>query len=273
LATSLVTKRCGPESAGVKRLNIPRWKAALAGVCICALGLAWEFRRPWFQGNLGIVDAGRVIRSAQPTSQLPQWVRDFHLKSILNLRGGSPADWWYEAEVRTAQEYGLSFYDLPLSATRRPARVELLRLIDVLQQSPYPLLIHCKSGADRTGLASALYRMLQRGDAPEQAEGAFSIEFGHIPLGGTEHLHEPLDEYATWLKANGLPHTPERFRAWVKNDYRSADPPSDPPLYPTGPRARRPDAPVRLETRLRLNTASNAIGPSENPPVPRSSQR
>ena len=87
---------------------------------VCALGLVWEFRRPWFQGNLGIVDPGRVIRSAQPTSQLAQWVKDFQLKSILNLRGGSPADWWYEAEVRTARESGLSFYDLPLSATRRP---------------------------------------------------------------------------------------------------------------------------------------------------------
>ena len=193
---------------------------------------------PLFEGNLGVVDPGRVIRSAQPTSQLGQWVSDFHLKSILNLRGGSPADWWYEAEVRAAQENGLSFYDLPLSATRRPGRIELLRLIDILQQCPYPLLIHCKSGADRTGLASALYLMLGRGEKPEQAGRAFSIEFGHVPLGGTQHLHEPLDEYARWLEANGLPHTPERFRDWVKNDYQSADPPSDPPLYATGPRPR-----------------------------------
>ncbi len=234
-----VTMRCAPSSAGVKSVCIPLGKAALAAIFVCALGLVWELRHPLFQGNLSIVDAGRVIRSAQPTSKLPQWVRDFHLKSILNLRGGSPADWWYEAEVRSAREGGLSFYDLPLSATRRPARIELLRLIDVLRQCPYPLLIHCKSGADRTGLASALYLMLQRGEAPEQAERSFSIEFGHIPLGGTEHLHEPLDEYAAWLKASRLPHTPERFRDWVKNDYFAADPPSDPPLYPTGPRARR----------------------------------
>jgi protein tyrosine phosphatase (PTP) superfamily phosphohydrolase (DUF442 family) len=220
---------------------IKRYALASASVAafVCALGLVWEVRRPLFRGNIGIVDPGKVIRSAQPTSQLPRLVRDFHLKSILNLRGGSPADWWYEAEVRTVRECGLSFYDLPLSATRRPARIELLRLIDVIRQCPYPLLIHCKSGADRTGLASALYRMLQRGEAPEHAEAAFSIEFGHIPLGGTEHLHEPLDEYAGWLKDKGLSHSPERFRAWVQNDYRAADPPADPPLYPTGPRARR----------------------------------
>ena len=210
-------------------------------VCSLAMGLAiaWEFQRPWFQNNLAIVDPGKVIRSAQPTSRLAQWVSDYQIKSILNLRGGSPADWWYAAEVRTARDWGLSFYDLPLSATRRPARLELLRLIDVLQQCSYPLLIHCKSGADRTGLASALYLMLKRGEPPERAERAFSLEFGHIPLCGTQHLHEPLDEYAAWLKANRLPHTPERFREWVRDDYQSADPSLDPPLYPTGPRARR----------------------------------
>jgi protein tyrosine phosphatase (PTP) superfamily phosphohydrolase (DUF442 family) len=234
LATSSATKRCDSAAAG-----LPVGRAALGLVLVCALGLAWEFRRPWFQSNLGIVDRGNVIRTAQPTSNLSRWVNEFHLKSILNLRGGSPADWWYDAEVRTAQENGLAYYDWPLNATRRPTRHELLVLIDVLGQCPYPLLIHCKSGADRTGLASALYLMLRRGETPEQAERAFSLEFGHVPLGGTEHLHEPLDEYAEWLRVNRLSHTAERFRAWVKNEYRSADPPLDPPLLKTGPRPRR----------------------------------
>jgi Tyrosine phosphatase family len=239
LATYSVTKRCAIASVGTKSVRSPFGKAALTAVFVCALGSVWEFRRPWFQGNLGIVDPQRVIRSAQPTAQLPRLVRDFHLRSILNLRGGKPEDWWYEAEVRTVEENRMSFYDLQLSATRRPTRLELLRLIDILRQCPYPLLIHCKSGADRTGLASALYRMVQRGETPEQALGAFSIEFGHVPLCGTQHLHEPLDEYAAWLRTNRLSHTPERFRAWVRNDYRAADPPSDPPPYQTGPRARR----------------------------------
>lgn len=242
MATDAVANQCDSAGAGVKRRGFKAGKAIFVAVIACApfCALVWEIRRPLFEGNLAVVDPGRVIRSAQPTSQLPQWIDYFHLKSILNLRGGGPADWWYEAEVRAVNESGLSFYDLPLSATRRPGRIELLRLIDILQQCPYPLLIHCKSGADRTGLATALYLMLKAGQDPEHAERAFSIEFGHIPLGGPEHLHEPLHEYAAWLKAHGLPHTPERFRNWVKNDYQSADPPSDPPPYPTGPRPRRP---------------------------------
>jgi protein tyrosine phosphatase (PTP) superfamily phosphohydrolase (DUF442 family) len=223
-------------------LSKSRWHNGTAAVLLaiaCLVGLCWEFRRPWFQGNLGIVDPGVVIRSAQPTRDLKHWVRDYQLKSILNLRGGSQPDWWYVAEVQTTEANGLSFYDLPLSATRRPRRHELLKLIDLFQDCPYPLLIHCKSGADRTGLASALYLMVRRSEAPDLAEHAFSIEFGHIPFGGSEHLHEPIDEYSAWLKTQQLPHTPERFRGWVKSEYRDEDPPSDPPRLNPGPRERQ----------------------------------
>ncbi len=201
--------------------------------------MCWEFRRPWFLGNLGVVDPGLVIRSAQPTSQLDSWARDFGLHSILNLRGGSSSDWWYEAEIHRTLEHGLAYYDLPLSATRRPTRRQLLILIDLLAHCRYPLLIHCKSGADRTGLASALYLMVRRGEPPERALGAFSLEFGHVPFFGTEHLHEPLEEYASWLKTSRLSHTASRFRDWVRNQYRADDPPADPPMLQPGPCARR----------------------------------
>jgi hypothetical protein len=209
---------------------------------LLAVSICWTFRRPWFQGNLGVVEAGRVIRSAQPTWQLPGWIREYHLRSILNLRGGGPADSWYEGEVEAARSGGVSFYDFPLSATRRPARYELLVLIDTLRSCPYPLLIHCKSGADRTGLASALYLMLMPGLPPQQAEHAFTVEHGHVPLFGPEHLHEPLMEYAVWLSARGLAHSPDRFRDWVKNSYRSPDRPDDPPPLKPGPRLRHSSA-------------------------------
>jgi hypothetical protein len=194
--------------------------------------------RPWLDGNVGIVDPGRVIRAAQPTNQLPKLIAEYHLASILNLRGGSKRDSWYAEEVRTAEARGVAFFDLPLSPTKRPGRRELLQLIDVLDRLPYPVLIHCKAGADRTGLATAVYLMMHRGERPRQALRAFSICYSHVPLFGPEHLHEPLDEYAGWLDAHGLPHSPERFRQWVKNEYRSNDPHTEPPPLAVGPRQR-----------------------------------
>ena len=181
LATSVISKpsdsACGDVPAIVSRPGKPRQLCSW----FCALSLTWVFRRPWFEGNLAVVDVGRVIRSAQPTTQLPRLIEEYNLKSILNLRGGNPADSWYVAELRTAQTRDLAFYDLPLSATRRPTRRELLYLIDILTHCPYPLLIHCKSGADRTGLASAIYLMTRKGEPREQAEATFSSSLATFP--------------------------------------------------------------------------------------------
>jgi hypothetical protein len=203
---------------------------------VCAVIFGALLTRSWTGSNLGIVHDGRVIRAAQPTTGLRQMIEDYRLASILNLRGGSAKDWWYRSEVETSLSLGVDFYDLPLNATRRPTRSELLRLIDTLARCKYPLLIHCKAGADRTGLASAVYLMMHDGEPPRQALGAFTIFHSHVPWFGTEHLHEPLDEYADWLDATGQIHTPERFRDWVKDHYRSDDPSVDPPLLSPGPR-------------------------------------
>ena len=40
--------------------------------------------------------------------------------SILNLRGGSPSELFYRREVAEATRRGVDFYDLPMSASRRP---------------------------------------------------------------------------------------------------------------------------------------------------------
>jgi protein tyrosine phosphatase (PTP) superfamily phosphohydrolase (DUF442 family) len=239
LATTSTSSTIDPRRHPRSIFRIPSWKTAAIVFLLWAVGASWVFRKPWFLGNLAVVDPGQVMRSAQPTTQLSAWAREFDLKSIVNLRGGGPADWWYGQEIQAAQQSGVIYYDLPLSATRRPTRRELLQLIDLLNRCRYPLLIHCKSGADRTGLASALYRMVRRGEPPESALASFSIEFGHIPVFGTEHLHEPLLEYAAWLKRNHLDHEADRFRTWVKNEYRAADPPVDPAPIQAGPRVRR----------------------------------
>ena len=81
--------------------------------------------------------------------------------------------------------------------------------------------------------------MVRRAEAPENALSSFSIDYGHIPLFGTERLHEPLQQYAAWLKRAGLAHSRDRFRAWIKNEFVATDPPEDPPLILPGPRARR----------------------------------
>lgn len=218
-----------------RRSRRRRYLGLLAGAAL--LLSAYTFQRPLFYGNFAAVERGRVYRSSQPRGGLEGLIRGYKLATILNLRGGTPAEAFYADELRLTRRYGVDFYDFPMSATRRPNRRELLTLLDLFGRCKYPVLIHCKSGSDRTGLASALYLMAgPRGVAPDRALRAFSLHYGHVGLGGTETLHEPFVEYAGWLKAQRVAHTPGRLRHWVEYEYAGDDTtPGFRPLRP-GPR-------------------------------------
>lgn len=232
--------------------RVRRWKIFLVFLVVGGGTFAGYFRRPLFWGNVDAVDEGVVYRGAQPVGDVIGLIRDRKIASVLNLRGGDAADPWYVAEVEATRAAGVDFYDMPMSAVKRPARRELLALLDVLDRCRYPLFIHCKSGSDRTGLASALYLMERKGVAPGPASAAFSLAHGHVPLLGPERLHEPFAEYSAWLAEGHLDHTPARFRDWVAHHYRADDPltPLD-PVRP-GPRTRtRHQADRPSETALR----------------------
>jgi hypothetical protein len=232
MASASTTSQTNTQGRSRRR----RRQVVLGLLIVIGLGAVAIFRRPLFEGNFGVVDPGLVYRSAQPTADLPRLIRAYRLAAVLNLRGGSPSDSWYASEVRLTRENAVVFYDLPLNATQRPTRRDLIRLLDLFDRTPYPLLIHCKQGSDRTGLAAALYVLSRRGESPAQALRAFSIGYGHVALGGPAHLHEPFLEYGAWLQSHGLSHTPTRFRTWVEQVYRADDQATDiPPLEP-GPR-------------------------------------
>jgi protein tyrosine phosphatase (PTP) superfamily phosphohydrolase (DUF442 family) len=211
------------QDAGRRRRSIRRG-VALTVLLVGMSAFAAYFHRPLFRGNLGVVDEGVLYRSAQPKGELLAMIREHKLGSIVNLRGGKDSDSWYTAEVEATRKAGVEFYDLPMSAVRRPSRRELLVLLDMLDRCKYPLLIHCKSGSDRTGLATGLYLMYRKGEPPERASGAFSLAYGHVPLLGPERLHEPFNEYAVWLASQHFDHTPERLVDWVRHEYRADDP-------------------------------------------------
>ena len=187
------------------------------------VALAVVFHRPMFGANFAAVEPGLVYRSAQLHEGLGPVLRENRIASVLNLRGGSVRDPWYRHEVEATAVSGADFYDFPLRPNRKPTRSELLALIDLFERCRYPILIHCKSGADRTGMASGLYLMTREGTPPEEAVKAFSIVHSHIALGGPEHLHEPFLEYASWLKSRHETHSADRFRRWVIEEYRAPD--------------------------------------------------
>ncbi len=133
-------------------------------------------------GNFHTVAVGRLYRSAQPTAgNLTAYAHAFGIKSIINLRGRHPGEPWYEDEMRVSNELGLHHIDLALSARRELSTAQLLELEKALREAPVPILVHCKSGADRTGLAAALYEFKVEHLPADAAAAQLSWVYGHWP--------------------------------------------------------------------------------------------
>lgn len=153
---------------------------ALALITAVALPIGWA---AWLQasGNFHTVVEAEVYRSAQPDpAELETWAKAHGIRSVLNLRGPSDQQ-WYSDEIAASERLGLVHADFGMRSSEMLGEARAQELIALMRSLPKPLLIHCKQGADRTGIASALY-LAARGDGEARAEAQISFRYGHVSL-------------------------------------------------------------------------------------------
>jgi protein tyrosine/serine phosphatase len=134
-------------------------------------------------GNFHIVIPHQLYRSAQPTPrELQRYIRDYGIRTVINLRGPNPDKAWYRDEVAVAKEAGVTHIDFRMSARHilSPARAE--KLIAIMRTAQKPILVHCEGGADRSGLISAIYVSEVAHEGEYAAEGQLSLFYGHIAI-------------------------------------------------------------------------------------------
>jgi protein tyrosine/serine phosphatase len=133
-------------------------------------------------GNIHEVEQGAVYRSGQlRSSRLATLLRERGIRTVVNLRGESPGEGWYEDERRVTEAAGARYISLPMSANEEPNEALLASLVKILDTAAQPMLIHCNAGADRSGLASALYQYFHMGRNAEEADEQLSLRYGHFP--------------------------------------------------------------------------------------------
>ena len=159
--------------------------------------------------NFHVVSEGRIYRSAQMDAKsLASAIQEHGIKTVINLRGGNEANDWYRAETATSRELGVQHFDFNLSASREVRNGEMEEIVATMNRAPKPILVHCKSGSDRTGLVSALYLYGLEGKSADAADHELTVFCGHFP-----HLF--------WRGTIAMDHS---FWNYVSNHVQQPDP-------------------------------------------------
>ena len=158
--------------------------------------------------NFHAVGNGALYRAGQMSAvELQVTLVEGHIRTVLNLRGAHPEERWYVAEASVAAGNGVRYVSIPISSGKEPDMATMTRIADVLRDSPKPILVHCQGGADRTGLASAIYQLAVAGESEDVADDQLSVLFGHIPWFGsrTIAMDRAFEAFAeNWEAANGI---------------------------------------------------------------------
>jgi protein tyrosine/serine phosphatase len=179
--------------------------------------------------NLDTVAPG-VYRSNQPTRARFERMKALGVRTVINLRGTDRfAHYLFEQEI--CAELGLRLVDLRLWARKAAPAENILAVIDAFRTVERPFLMHCKSGADRAGFASAVYLMTQEGRSVEEARRHLALRYLHLRWSKTGILDHTLAVYAQRQRDTAI-----GFEDWLRQEY---DPEAVSESFRATPRWRR----------------------------------
>ncbi len=153
-------------------------------------------------------------RSNQPSPGRLKRHKAMGIENIVSLRKVTPQspDLF---EVEACAQLGLRFHRVEGVAARqlKPAET-ILKALDAISQVPKPLVIHCKSGADRSGFVAALYLVLVEGRSVAEAAGQLGVKYVHLPRSNAGTLGHVFRVYLRDVEPTGM-----EFREWFEKQY------------------------------------------------------
>lgn len=157
-----------------------------------------------------------VWRSNQPSPARLARYKRMGVTSVLSLRGDGSKP-FHVLEKSACQKLGLTLHTVPLSARKLREAEHFLDLFDLFERIEKPFVLHCKSGADRAGLVSALWLMHMEGRPVQEAREMLSFKYLHLKSTHTGILDHLLDIYEADTAQNPMP-----IRQWFETCYDPA---------------------------------------------------
>lgn len=209
----------GQTQQKTRRRSRRRRRLLVAALIVVVLGAGSYSVQRWVLHNFHEVVPRQVYRSGQPgVGQVRQWTRKYGLRTIINLRH----DPWREpfAEEKAAAEgLGVRLVHVPLTNHSLPRRALLVRLIEAIESSERPMLLHCRAGADRAGVGSVLAAMAIGGQDYASARRQLSVRYLHFdPF--PNHVGGVFARYESYCSNRGTSTGGwTQFKDWALNVY------------------------------------------------------
>ena len=148
-----------------------------------------------------------------PTPQRIKKYSELGIKTIINLRGVRKDGGWL-LENEACQKHNIKLIDFRARSRAAPEKEMITKADKLFQSIEYPVLIHCKSGADRAGIMCAIYMLAYAQTIPSIAKEQLSWKFLHVKWAKPGVLDAFVDEYGKEYKKNKI-----KFMEWVKKQY------------------------------------------------------
>ncbi len=129
------------------------------------------------------MQAGVLERGAQPSAEALHALKAAGIRTIVDLRDNDRTD-----ERILVASLGMHYVNIPSQADS-PSDANMAKFLAIVSQpANWPVFVHCRQGRDRTGTASAVYRMIVQGWPAEKAieelqqhQGINALLFPQIP--------------------------------------------------------------------------------------------
>ncbi len=192
---------------------IKRYQNFLLAIFTCIV-LAVGFYFALLKNNIHTVIPQVVYRSAQLNGgDLTYVLKKYHIQSVINLRGSGPGQYWYDNELNEENSFKINIYNISLKAKSIVTVGQLKQLVETIEQAPKPVLIHCKDGADRTGLAAAIALILYQHPDINAIKNQYSLKYLAVSPDTNGKLTLPY--YFCWLEKNQLSSSRDNFLRWI----------------------------------------------------------
>jgi len=107
-------------------------------------------------GNFHAVN-DHIYRGAQPTPDGVQSLAKLGVHTVIDLRGGKEHS---AEEERLVKAAGMHYVHVPMKGLEAPTDQQIATILALLDDSSgWPVFVHCRRGADRTGTVIACYRI------------------------------------------------------------------------------------------------------------------